>query len=53
MKAIEEKGFDKINKATFSALMKDHKKEDLQNILQYHTTLGVLKPESFKDGQSI
>jgi len=33
--------------------MKDSKKEDLRNILQYHVTLGVLKPESFSNGQTL
>jgi uncharacterized surface protein with fasciclin (FAS1) repeats len=33
--------------------MKDSKKEDLRNILQYHVTLGVLKPESITEGQKL
>jgi uncharacterized surface protein with fasciclin (FAS1) repeats len=43
--------FDKLPAGTVDGLMKDDKKEDLRNILQYHVTLGVLKPESFQDGQ--
>ena len=31
--------------------MKDDKKEDLQNILQYHVTLSALDASSFTDGQ--
>ena len=33
--------------------MKPEKKEDLQNILQYHVTLSALKAESFQDGQTL
>ena len=43
--------FDKLPAGTVDGLMKDDKKEDLQNILQYHVTLSALKAESFKDGQ--
>ena len=43
--------FDKLPKGTVDALMKDDKKEDLQNILQYHVTLAAQKAESFTDGQ--
>ena len=43
--------FDKLPAGTLDGLMKDDKKEDLRNILQYHVALSVLKPESFKDGQ--
>jgi uncharacterized surface protein with fasciclin (FAS1) repeats len=43
--------FDKLPAGTVDALMKDDKKEDLQNILQYHVALGGLKAENFKDGQ--
>jgi uncharacterized surface protein with fasciclin (FAS1) repeats len=43
--------FDKIPKETLDALMKDDKKTDLQNVLQYHVTLATLKIESFHDGQ--
>jgi uncharacterized surface protein with fasciclin (FAS1) repeats len=31
-------------------LMKDDKKEDLQNILQYHVFMSALTPESLTDG---
>jgi uncharacterized surface protein with fasciclin (FAS1) repeats len=43
--------FDKLPKGTVDGLMKDDKKADLQNILQYHVALSVLKAESFHDGQ--
>ena len=33
--------------------MKDDKKEDLQNILQYHVFMSALSPESFTDGQTL
>ncbi len=45
--------FDKLPKGTLDELMKPEKKSDLQNILQYHVSVGVFKPESFKDGQVI
>ncbi|MEI6184103.1 MAG: fasciclin domain-containing protein [Bacteroidota bacterium] len=45
--------FDKLPAGTVDALMKDDKKADLQNILQYHVAVGVLKKESFTDGQKI
>ena len=43
--------FNKLPAGTIDGLMKSDKKEDLQNILQYHVTLGGLKKENFKDGQ--
>ncbi|MEP7319673.1 MAG: fasciclin domain-containing protein, partial [Panacibacter sp.] len=43
--------FDKLPVGTVEGLMKDDKKEDLQNILQYHVTLSALSAESFTDGQ--
>ena len=43
--------FDKVDKATLNALMQDDKKEDLQNILQYHVTLSAIKSENLMDGQ--
>ena len=33
--------------------MKDDKKADLQNILQYHVALAVYKTENMQDGQII
>jgi uncharacterized surface protein with fasciclin (FAS1) repeats len=43
--------FDKLPAGTVEGLMKNEKKEDLQNILQYHVTVSAMKAESFKDGQ--
>ena len=43
--------FDKIDKGTLNALMQDDKKEDLQNILQYHVTLSTIKAENLTNGQ--
>ena len=43
--------FDKLPPGTVDDLMKPEKKEDLQNILQYHVTVSAMKAESFKDGQ--
>jgi len=43
--------FDKLPAGTVDGLMKDDKKADLQNILQYHVTLSALSAESFTDGQ--
>ena len=43
--------FDKLPAGTLDGLMKEDKKEDLRNILQYHVTLSALKAESFQDGQ--
>ncbi len=45
--------FDKLPAGTVDGLMKDEKKTDLQNILQYHVALGVYKAENFQDGQVI
>ncbi|MEP6617002.1 MAG: fasciclin domain-containing protein [Ginsengibacter sp.] len=45
--------FDKLPKGKVEDLMKDDKKEDLQNILQYHVALAAQKAESFTDGQTL
>ncbi len=45
--------FNKLTPGTLDALMKDDKKEDLQNILQYHVTLSAMKAESFTDGETL
>ena len=45
--------FNKLPAGTLDGLMKDDKKADLQNILQYHVTLSALKAESFTDGQTL
>lgn len=45
--------FNKLPAGTVDGLMKDEKKSDLQNILQYHVTLSAIKAESFADGQTL
>jgi uncharacterized surface protein with fasciclin (FAS1) repeats len=45
--------FDALPEGTVDELMKPEKKEDLQNILQYHVTLSALKAEAFQDGQTL
>lgn len=45
--------FDKLPEGTLDGLMKDEKKADLQNILEYHVALGVYKPDYFSDGQVV
>ncbi len=49
--APTNEAFDKLPKGTLESLMKDDKKEDLQNILQYHVAVSAMKAESFHDGQ--
>jgi len=44
--------FAKVPKETLDNLMKDSNKADLQNILQYHVYVGVLKTEFMQDGQT-
>jgi uncharacterized surface protein with fasciclin (FAS1) repeats len=45
--------FGKLPNGTLEGLMKDDKKADLQNILQYHVTTSSLKPEYFRDSMNI
>jgi len=45
--------FNKLPAGTVDDLLKDDKKTDLQNILQYHVTLSTLKAENFIDGQTL
>jgi uncharacterized surface protein with fasciclin (FAS1) repeats len=45
--------FNKLPAGTVDGLMKDDKKADLQNILQYHVTLSALKVENLVDGQTL
>ena len=51
--APTNEAFAKLPAGTVDGLMKDEKKEDLRNALQYHVTLSALKPESFQDGQKL
>lgn len=43
-------GFDKLPKGTLDDLMKPEKKGDLENILGYHTYVGVLDGALLQDG---
>lgn len=45
--------FDKLPAGTVDGLMKDDKKADLQNILQYHVTTSSMKADALKDGMVI
>ncbi|MFN8253774.1 MAG: fasciclin domain-containing protein [Ferruginibacter sp.] len=45
--------FNKLPAGTVDGLMKDDKKEDLRNVLQYHVTVSAMKAESFTDGQTL
>jgi uncharacterized surface protein with fasciclin (FAS1) repeats len=45
--------FNKLPAGTVEGLMKNEKKADLQNILEYHVAVGVYKPEMMQDGQVI
>jgi uncharacterized surface protein with fasciclin (FAS1) repeats len=45
--------FSKVDKATLESLMKDENKEALQNILQYHVSVAVIKAETLHDGQTL
>ena len=44
--------FDKLPAGTVEGLLKPEKKDDLVNILSYHTYVGSLKTEYMQDGQS-
>ena len=43
--------FDKLAAGTVDDLLKPEKKEDLTNILEYHTYVGALKTDYMQDGQ--
>jgi uncharacterized surface protein with fasciclin (FAS1) repeats len=49
--APTNEAFGKLPAGTVDELMKDDKKADLQNILQYHVSVGVYKQENMTDGQ--
>lgn len=44
--------FDKLPAGTVEGLLKPENKGDLENILGYHTYVGVLKTDYMQDGQS-
>lgn len=45
--------FAALPAGTVEGLLKPEKKGDLQDVLQYHVFVGVLKTEQLRDGQSI
>jgi uncharacterized surface protein with fasciclin (FAS1) repeats len=45
--------FDALPSGTVEGLLKPEKKEDLQNVLQYHVAVAIYQPELFQDGQKI
>ena len=51
--APTNEAFNKLPAGTVDGLMKDDKKADLQNILEYHVAVGVYKTEKMQDGQKI
>jgi len=51
--APTNEAFDKLPKGTVEGLLKEEKRSDLRNILQYHVYVGSLSAESFEDGQSL
>ena len=51
--APTNEAFNKLPKETLDNLMKDAQREQLQDILQYHVSLGVFKTENLQDGQNI
>jgi uncharacterized surface protein with fasciclin (FAS1) repeats len=44
--------FEKLPAGTVEGLLKPEKKNDLKNILEYHTYVGVLKAEYLQDGSN-
>lgn len=49
--APTNEAFNKLPAGTVEGLLKPEKKDDLKNILEYHTYVGVLKTELMQDGQ--
>lgn len=45
--------FNKLPAGTVEGLMKDDKKADLQNILQYHVTTSAFSTDMLQDGQTL
>lgn len=45
--------FEKLPKGTVEELLKPENKEKLQNILEYHVSVAVYKPENIRDGQKV
>jgi uncharacterized surface protein with fasciclin (FAS1) repeats len=51
--APTNEAFDKLPKGTVEDLMKPENKEKLQDILQYHVYVGIIKSEMMQDGQTL
>lgn len=51
--APTNEAFNKIPKETLDDLMKPENKAALQNILEYHVSVGVFKTDMMQDGQTI
>jgi uncharacterized surface protein with fasciclin (FAS1) repeats len=51
--APTNEAFNKLPVGTVDGLMKDEKKADLQNILQYHVTTSALSTDMLHDGQTL
>lgn len=51
--APTDAAFKKLPEGTVDELMKDEKKSDLQDILQYHVTTSSLKAEMLTDGMTL
>lgn len=51
--APTNEAFDKLPKGTVDDLMKPANKEKLQDILQYHVYVGIIKTEMMQDGQTL
>jgi uncharacterized surface protein with fasciclin (FAS1) repeats len=49
--APTNEAFNKLPAGTVEGLLKPEKKDDLKNILEYHTYVGVLKTDLMQDGQ--
>lgn len=49
--APTNEAFNNLPAGTVEGLLKPEKKDDLKNILEYHTYVGVLKTELMQDGQ--
>lgn len=45
--------FVKLPAGTVDGLMKNDKRDDLRNILEYHVSIGVFKEDMLQDGQTI
>jgi uncharacterized surface protein with fasciclin (FAS1) repeats len=51
--APTDAAFAKLPKETLDDLMKPENKNALSDILEYHTFVGVVKPEQMRDGQKL